>query len=205
VGGYITFAGAHRLLDAGLGGPESVGAATRSATSAIVIASIMRVVLFLGALGVVTHGHALDPANPPASVFRQATGEAGYRLFGVVMWSAAITSVVGSAYTSVSFLRGIVPKADTRWPQLVIGFIVISTLVFLTVGRPVKVLILVGALNGFILPLSLGVMLVAANRRVVVGAYRHPRVLTALGAVVALSMAWLGVQTLTRELPALLR
>ena len=205
VGGYITFAGAHRLLDAGLGGPGSVGAATRSATSAILIASVMRVVLFLAALGVVSHGNALDPQNPPASVFRLATGEAGYKVFGVVMWSAAITSVVGSAYTSVSFLRGIVPRADERWARLVIGFIVLSTLVFVTIGRPVKVLIMVGALNGFILPLSLGVMLVAASRRVVVGDYRHPRVLTALGAMVALAMAWLGVQTLAHELPALMR
>lgn len=205
VGGYITFAGAHRLLDAGLGGPGSVGAATRSATSAILIASLMRVVLFLAALGVVSHGNALDPQNPPASVFRLATGEAGYKVFGVVMWSAAITSVVGSAYTSVSFLRGIVPRADERWARLVIGFIVLSTVVFVTIGRPVKVLIMVGALNGFILPLSLGVMLVAASRRVVVGDYHHPRVLTALGALVALAMAWLGVQTLAHELPALMR
>ncbi|HEY5491510.1 MAG TPA: NRAMP family divalent metal transporter [Gemmatimonadaceae bacterium] len=205
VGGYITFAGAHRLLDAGLGGVESVGAATRSATSAIVIASVMRVVLFLAALGVVSHGHALDPQNPPASVFRLATGEAGYKVFGVVMWAAAITSVVGSAYTSVSFLRGLLPRADEQWTRLVIGFIVLSTLVFVSVGRPVKVLIAVGALNGLILPLSLGVMLVAANRRSVVGDYRHPLVLTAGGAAVALAMAWLSVQTLVREIPALVR
>lgn len=205
VGGYITFAGAHRLLDAGLSGVESVGAVTRSATSAVIIASTMRVVLFLAALGVVSHGHALDPQNPPASVFRLATGEAGYRVFGVVMWSAAITSVVGSAYTSVSFLRGLLPRAEERWSRLVIGFIVLSTIIFVTIGRPVKVLILVGALNGLILPLSLGVMLVAANRRTVVGVYRHPMALTALGAVVALAMAWLSVLTLVREVPALVR
>jgi Mn2+/Fe2+ NRAMP family transporter len=153
----------------------------------------------------VSHGHALDPQNPSASVFRQATGEAGYKVFGVVMWSAAITSVVGSAYTSVSFLRGLVPRAEERWTRLVIGFIVLSTLVFVSVGRPVKVLIAVGALNGLILPLSLGVMLVAANRRSVVGDYRHPVVLTAGGAVVALAMAWLSVLTLAREIPALVR
>ncbi len=205
VGGYITFAGAHRLLDAGLSGVESVGAVTRSALSAIIIASVMRVVLFLAALGVVSHGHVLDPQNPPASVFRWATGEAGYKVFGVVMWSAAITSVVGSAYTSVSFLRGLVPRAEERWSRLVIGFIVLSTIVFVTIGRPVRVLILVGALNGLILPLSLGVMLVAASRRSVVGDYRHPVALTVGGAVVALSMAWLSAQTLIRELPALVR
>jgi Mn2+/Fe2+ NRAMP family transporter len=205
VGGYITFAGAHRLLDAGLTGVESLGAVTRSATSAIVIASVMRVVLFLAALGVVSHGHALDPQNPPASVFRLATGEMGYRVFGVVMWAAAITSVVGSAYTSVSFLRGLLPRAEEQWTRLVIGFIVLSTIIFVLVGRPVKVLIAVGALNGLILPLSLGTMLVAAQRRSVVGDYRHPLALTLGGAAVALAMAWLSVQTMVNELPTLVR
>lgn len=205
VGGYITFAGAHRLLDAGLSGPGALRSVTQSATSAIVIASLMRVVLFLGALGVVSHGLALDPQNPPASVFRQAAGEGGFRVFGLVMWSAAITSVVGSAYTSVSFVRGLLPRVEERWSWLVIGFIVVSTAVFVTVGRPVKVLILVGALNGLILPLSLGTMLVAASRRSVVGEYRHPIALTVGGAAVALAMAWLGVQTLAREIPTLVR
>jgi len=204
VGGYITFAGAHRLLDAGLSGPGAVRAVTNSATSAIVIASVMRIVLFLGALGVVAHGLALDPQNPPASVFRLAAGEAGYKFFGVVMWSAAITSVVGSAYTSVSFLRGLLPRAEERWSWLVIGFIVLSTAVFVTVGRPVRVLILVGALNGLILPLSLGTMLIAAQRRSVVGDYRHPLALTIGGTLVTLAMAWLSVLTLARELPAML-
>jgi Mn2+/Fe2+ NRAMP family transporter len=95
VGGYITFAGAHRLVDAGVHGPESVAKVTQSAATAIGIASLMRIVLFLAALGVVNRGLALDPANPSASVFRHATGELGYRMFGIVMWSAAITSVVG--------------------------------------------------------------------------------------------------------------
>jgi len=203
VGGYITFAGAHRLLDAGVSGPGAVRSATNSATSAIAIASVMRVVLFLGALGVVSHGMALDPQNPPASVFQQAAGNAGYKVFGVVMWAAAITSVVGSAYTSVSFLRGLLPRVEERWSWFVIGFIVLSTVVFVTIGRPVKVLIAVGALNGLILPLSLGTMLFASRRRAVVGDYRHPISLTIGGAAVAIAMAWLSVQTLVKELPAL--
>src|SRR5918992_139587 len=56
VGGYITFAGAHRLLDGGIRGPAAIGHVTRSALSGIAIASLMRVVLFLAALGVVSRG-----------------------------------------------------------------------------------------------------------------------------------------------------
>ena len=205
VGGYITFAGAHRLIDAGVTGPTAIPEVTCSAVTAIGVASLMRLLLFLAVLGVVSQGIALDPANPPASVFRAATGAIGYRLFGIVMWSAAITSVVGAAYTSISFLRSLHPALDRQWSRLVIGFITLSTLVFLSIGRPVKTLVLVGALNGLILPLGLAAMLAAAHRTPVVGAYRHPRLLTLLSVLVALTMTVAGGYVLLRDLPALLR
>ncbi|HTL04309.1 MAG TPA: NRAMP family divalent metal transporter [Gemmatimonadales bacterium] len=205
VGGYITFAGAHRLLDAGVAGPAAVPDATRSALAGIGVATLMRVLLFLGALGVVSHGLALDPANPPASMFRLAAGEAGYRFFGAVMWAAAITSVVGSAYTSVSFVRTLRPGWESRGVPLIIGFIVVSTLIFLLVGRPVTILILVGALNGLILPFGLGAMLLAARRADLLGEYRHPRALSLAAALVALAMTAAGGYALTTELPRLFR
>lgn len=205
VGGYITFAGAHRLIDAGITGPAAIPDVTRSAVTAIGVASLMRLLLFLAVLGVVSQGIALDPANPPASVFKAVTGDIGYRLFGVVMWSAAITSVVGAAYTSVSFLRSLHPGLERQWPRLVIGFITLSTLVFLSIGRPVKTLVLVGALNGLILPLGLAAMLLAAHRPAIVGGYRHPRLLTLLGVLVALTMTVAGGYVLVRDLPVLLR
>lgn len=203
VGGYITFAGGHRLLDAGIAGRDAVGRVTRSASSGILIASIMRVVLFLAALGVVAQGLKLDAANPPASVFRLATGQIGYRLFGVVMWAAAITSIVGSAYTSVSFLRSLSGWIERNWRATIVAFIVVSTVVFVLVGQPVKVLIVVGALNGLVLPISLGLMLVAAYRRSIVGDYRHPPLLTAAGIVVAASMAAIGAWVIAEQVRAL--
>ena len=109
----------------------------------------------------------------------------GERLFGIVMWAAAITSVVGSAYTSVSFLRSVSTRVDRAPSRAIIAFVIASTLIFLVIGRPVTVLLLVGAINGLILPVSLGAMLVAAHRTRIVGDYRHPRWLTGAGVIVA--------------------
>lgn len=203
VGGYISFAGAHRLLDAGVSGVEALPSVDRSAATAIGVASLMRVLLFLAALGVVAGGGVLDPANPPASVFRLATGEGGYRLFGMVMWAAAVTSVVGSAYTSVSFLQGIVPSAGRHRARWTVGFIAASTLVFLAVGRPVGLLITAGAVNGLILPVSLGAMLLVTRRVALVGGYRHPAWLTWSGVAVVVAMAIMGARSLVVELPRL--
>lgn len=205
VGGYITFAGAHRLIDAGIVGQERLRSTTNSATLAISVASVMRIVLFLGALGVVAKGASLDASNPAADVFRRVSGQLGYRMFGLVMWAAAITSVVGSAYTSVSFLRSMGPGIERNWRAAIIGFVVVSTIVFLAVGRPVKILVAVGALNALILPLSLGAMLLAARKTHIVGTYRHSPWLLLSGALVAIAMAIMGGITLVTELPTLWR
>lgn len=196
VGGYITFAGAHRLLDQRITGVENLPSVNRGAMSAIGIASLMRILLFMAALGVVSAGHSLDPANPPASVFRLASGEFGYKLFGLVLWSAAITSVVGAAYTSVTFIRSFHPKIKEHNNAVIIVFILISALVFAWVGRPVQTLVLVGALNGMILPLALGIMLFAAYRTDIIGHYRHSKLLTLSGIVVLILMSWLALETL---------
>jgi Mn2+/Fe2+ NRAMP family transporter len=203
VGGYITFAGAHRLLDAGIKGKENLGEVTKGSISAIGIASIMRIFLFLAALGVVSQGLALDPKNPPASVFQLAAGNIGYKMFGVVMWAAAITSVVGAAYTSVSFIRTLNATLEKYHKWIIIGFIAISTIVFALVGKPVAILILVGALNGLILPISLGVMLIAAYKPKIVGDYRHPMWMTVFGVVIVLMMAAMSVYTMYTEVPKL--
>ncbi|WP_046174757.1 NRAMP family divalent metal transporter [Domibacillus indicus] len=203
VGGYITFAGGHRLLDAGIKGTNAVPQVTRSSVSAIGIASVMRIFLFLAALGVVAQGLAIDPANPPASVFQLAAGNIGYRLFGVVMWSAAITSVIGAAYTSVSFIRTFHPAIEKYHKTIIVLFIIVSTGIFATIGRPVKMLILAGALNGLILPIALAVMLIAAYKKNIVGSYRHPIWMTGAGIIVVILMAYMGGYTLINQLPAL--
>ncbi|MDG5472660.1 divalent metal cation transporter [Jeotgalibacillus sp. ET6] len=203
VGGYITFAGGHRLLDAGLKGKENLGEVTKSSISAIGIASIMRIFLFLATFGIVAQGLTIDPGNPPASVFQLAAGNAGYKIFGVVMWAAAVTSVVGAAYTSVSFIKTFSPILQKYEKVLIVSFIVISTAVFVSIGRPVAILIFVGALNGLILPLSLGIMLIAAHKTKIIGDYKHPIWMTVFGALIVVVMAYMGGYTLINEMPKL--
>ncbi|QTC41090.1 divalent metal cation transporter [Bacillus sp. V3] len=203
VGGYITFAGGHRLLEAGITGREALPEITKSSVSAIGIASLMRIFLFLASLGIVAQGLQIDPSNPPASVFNLAAGNIGYKMFGIVMWSAAVTSVVGAAYTSVSFIRTFSPLLEKYHKWLIIGFIVISTLVFVSIGKPVAVMILVGALNGLILPIALGVMLLAAHKKKIVGDYKHPVWLTVFGLIIVVAMSYMGVYTMINELPKL--
>lgn len=204
VGGYITFSGGHRLIDAGITGKENLGQITRSATTGVLVTGVMRVLLFLATLGVVAAGLALDPKNPPASVFQLAAGVVGYKIFGIVLFFAGITSVIGAAYTSVSFLRSFSKTIDLNYQKVIIAFIVFSTIVFAVIGRPVAVLVIVGTLNGLILPITLGVILLGAYNKKIVGDYHHPYWMAALGAVVVVMTAYMGIMTVVNNLPKIM-
>ncbi|RQO74874.1 hypothetical protein DBR43_05695 [Pedobacter sp. KBW06] len=196
VGGYITFSGGHRLLDAGIKGKSALKEVSTSAVMGISVASLVRIFLFLASLGVISKGLAIDAGNPTASVFQLAAGQIGYRLFGLVMFSAAVTSVIGSAYTSVSFVKSFSPKIAKNENKVIIAFILVSTVIFILVGKPVKLLILAGVVNGFILPVTLATILFAAYKTRIVGDYKHPVWLTCFGVLVVLIMTFMSGKVL---------
>ena len=198
VGGYITFAGAHRLIDAGVTGEEKLKDIQYSAVMGMIVAAIVRILLFLAVLGVVVKGVTLDAGNPAADAFFQGAGEIGRRFSGLVLTCAAITSIIGAAYTSVSFLKTFSPKIAEKENLWTIVFIVISTLVMAFLGKPATLLVLAGALNGLILPVTLGVCLVASQNKKIVGEnYKHPKLLFILGIVVVLLSAYVGIRSLS--------
>lgn len=201
VGGYITFAGVHRLIDSGVSGVESLSEVNRSAITGICLTAIIRFALFLASLGVIALGMTVDDKNPPASVFQNAAGNVGFRIFGIVMWAAAITSVIGAAYTSVSFLKTFHEKIERNNNFIIIGFIIFSTIVFLFVGNPVKVLVWAGTINGFILPIGLSLILLASRKKSIIGeTYKHPLWLEISGWLVVLAMLVFSVMTLFNNL-----
>jgi len=196
VGGYITYSGAHRLLDKGTVGIENLGAVNRAALTGIAVTGLMRYVLFLAILGVVASGVVIDVsgkgANPAAQAFQAAAGETGYRIFGAVLWFAAITSVIGAAYTSVSFITVFKKDISERARNIAtVIFIAVSLFFYVIITTPpAQMLIFVGGLNGLILPIGLSIFIYAAwARSDLMGGYRYPRWLLVLG-VLACALTW---------------
>jgi Mn2+/Fe2+ NRAMP family transporter len=153
VGGYISFAGGHRLLAGGASGQKDIKYVNEGALTGIGLASVVRVMLFLAGLAVVTAGYKLDPANPCGlRIFKSAAGNFGYKFFGLVLIAAGLSSVLGSTFTSVSFLDyAVSKKGNAKFDQfrswITIGFIVFATAIFYFIGQPAKVLVVVGALE----------------------------------------------------------
>ncbi|MGV3604374.1 MAG: NRAMP family divalent metal transporter [Dyadobacter fermentans] len=192
VGGYISFAGAHRLLDSGVRGQGALKEVNRGASTGILITALIRYLLFLATLGIILTGASINPGNPAASVFENAAGAFGKQLFGLMIWAAAITSVVGAAYTSISFVRSFHPVIDRYHAYITIAFIFLSTVIFLLVGRPVKVLVFVGTLNGFVLPIALAILLLACRKQRIMGSYRHSPWLQMAGWLVVMILLAMG-------------
>ena len=198
VGGYIMFSGGHRLIDAGIVGEENLPQVNKSAILGMSVATIVRVFLFLAVLGVVSLGNQLDAGNPAADAFKIAAGTVGYKIFGLVFLAAALTSIVGAAYTSVSFLKTFFKFVKDYENFFIIGFIVVSTLILIFLGKPVKLLVLAGSLNGLILPITLAITLIASKKQDIVGKYKHSNVLFFLGWIVVIVTAYIGVKSLSK-------
>ncbi|KFE57428.1 NRAMP family divalent metal transporter [Pseudomonas syringae] len=203
VGGYITYAGAHRLLDRGTTGEENLEVVTRAALSGILVTGLMRYVLFLAILGVVASGVVIDisgqGANPAAQAFQAAAGQFGLRAFGLILWAAAITSVIGAAYTSISFISVFKPNITEQGRnRATTVFIAISLLVYMLMGTaPSALLLFAGGFNGLVLPIGLSLFIYVGWRRSdMMGGYHYPRWLLVLGALTCLLTWYMAIKSI---------
>lgn len=198
VGGYITYAGAHRLLDSGATGPQHARQVATNSVLGIVITAVMRTLLFLAIFGVVAGGVTLVGDNVAADAFRAAAGEIGMRAFGVVLWAAALTSVIGAAFTSISFVT-LSSTSDRTRQWVTVAFIVFCAAVYAGLGQaPQVLLIFAGAFNGLILPVGFGLLLwIAWRRRDLLQGYAYPKWLLGVGVVAWLLTVFLGISSLS--------
>jgi len=200
VGGYITFSGAHRLIDAGISGSEHIKFVTKSATTGIIISSFMRYILFLAAVGIVSQGIHLDKNNPAATIFETAGGRWGLFIFGIVLWSAAISSVIGASYTSYSFIKNLKTRYLQNERLMISCFIIISTSIFVITGKPKELLLLAGLVNGFILPFALSIMLIAGRKLPILKQFKYPLWIEISGWLVVGVMGTMSVFALIEQL-----
>ncbi|MGH8462733.1 MAG: hypothetical protein ACRESP_21640, partial [Pseudomonas sp.] len=167
-----------------------------AALSGILVTGLMRYILFLAILGVVASGVVIDisgqGANPAAQAFQAAAGQLGLRVFGLILWAASITSVIGAAYTSISFITVFKPNITEQGRnRATTVFIAVSLLIFILMGTaPAALLLFAGGFNGLILPIGLSLFIYVGWRRSdLMDGYHYPRGLLVLGAVVCL-LTW---------------
>ncbi len=199
VGGYITYAGAHRMVESGIVGTANLKKISRGSVNGILVTGALRILLFLAVLGVVAGGVALSKTDPAGSAFQSAAGNVGLRLFGLAFWTAGMTSTIGASFTSASFLKTLVKPVGRHFSASISTFITIATIVYLILGTtPKALLIFAGAFNGLILPFGLALLLwVAWRRRDLLAGYRYPKGLLVVGVVAWAFTVYAGYESLS--------
>jgi Mn2+/Fe2+ NRAMP family transporter len=64
-------------------------------------------------------------------------------------------------------------------------------------GKPAKLLIVAGSLNGLIIPVMLVMILIASKRKDIVGDYKHPKWLFITGIIIVIITTYAGIESLT--------
>ncbi|WP_433799147.1 NRAMP family divalent metal transporter [Actinomycetospora sp. CA-084318] len=200
VGGYITYAGAHRLIESGTTGPEHLRTISRGSVNGILVTGVLRILLFLGILGAVAAGARLSSTDPAGSAFEFALGPVGLQLFGIVLWTAGMTSTIGASFTSATFLRTLAGVVDRRFNLTISAFITICTVAFLLLGQtPSALLVFAGAFNGLILPFGLAILLwIGWRRRDLLAGLRQPVWLLLVGFAAFVFTVVASVQSLAK-------
>lgn len=203
VGGYICYAGAHRLLDKGAVGIENIKIVSSAATKGILVVGLMRYLLFLAILGVVASGVTLDvaseTADPASQAFQATAGEFGLRIFGLIIWAASITSIIGAAYTSISFCSVFRKQFTERQRNIAtLLFIAVSLAIYLLIGTPpAALLVFAGGFNGLILPLGLTIFVYVGWKRAdLMAGYVYPRWLLWSGAMTCVLTWYMGAMSI---------
>ena len=187
--GLHQLCGAHRLLDKGISGKEHIKEVSSAANRGIIVVGIMRYVLFLAIFGVVASGVTIDlsshNANPASQAFWPQPVMWACVFFGIVLWAAALSSVVGAAWTSVSFISVFRPGITERQRNIAtLIFIAFTLVVYLCGYSPAALLVFAGGFNGLVLPQGLTLFLWVGWRRAdLMDGYRYPRWLLWLGMI----------------------
>jgi len=77
--------------------------------------------------------------------------------------------------------NAVLPGLGYLFSLVITGFICLSTLVFVLVGKPVKVLIAASAIDGLVLPVALLSVLTVAHSKKIIGDYKHLLWMTVFG------------------------
>ena len=170
LGGYAVFIGAHSLIDQGLGGAERLREISAFAGVGVGAGTLMRLLLFTAVFSVVSGASlASDGSNTLLSVFRVLLPGFGTQVYGLIMTVTSLSCIIFCTYATSGFVRSAFRLRDTDLRKIELGFLLSSGAAALVFGRPVRLLMIVGALTGLSIPL---VLLIA-----ILYVFRHPTML----------------------------
>ena len=152
-------------------------------------------------------GQGAEAANAAtvAARLEPLLGRAAPLFFGIGLFAAGLTSAItaplAAAYAAGGAMGWGSDLKSGRF-RLLWGFVLLTGMfcgIFLG-ASPYQIILLAQAGNGIVLPLTLVLLLIVANRRAIMGKYRNSRLANVLGALVVLVISSLSLIQLARIL-----
>lgn len=162
----------------------------------ICLGGLITLAIMVTAAGIFARGTEVESAAAMADQLVPFVGPAAKYLFAIGFVAAGLTSAVtaplAAAYATAGALGWSRSLKDPRF-RAVWGLILVIGVVFAMIGRqPVAAIIFAQAANGILLPVIAVFLLIAVNRRDLMGRYRNGLVANVAGCAVVLVAMVLG-------------
>ena len=147
-------------------------------------------------------GAAIDGPAAMAEPLRPLLGAAGRPLFAVGLVAAGLTSAITAPFAAAYATTGVLGwdsglqtwKFRAVWATV----IAVGTTLAMMGGNPISAILFAQAANGWLLPIIAGFLLVAMNRKALLGDYTNRVLANVLGAGVVLVVSGLGFVKLVK-------
>ena len=147
-------------------------------------------------------GAAIDGPAAMAEPLRPLLGAAGLPLFAVGLIAAGLTSAItaplAAAYATTGVLGWDSGLQSWKFRAVWATVIVVGTTLAMLGGNPISAILFAQAANGWLLPIIAGFLLVAMNRKALLGDYTNRVLANVLGAGVVLVVSGLGFVKLVK-------
>ncbi|MEM6476600.1 MAG: Nramp family divalent metal transporter [Pseudomonadota bacterium] len=182
-------------------GPEDLPAARLDTTITIGIGGLIGILIVSSAAAsLFAIGASVESAADMAAQFEPLFGAQAKYLLGAGLFAAGLTSSITAPLATGYAVSEIFQVAPEKRPQVLrlvaLSVIAVGAALALTGIRPLTIILSAQFANGILLPVVAAFLLYAMNQSAVLGRYTNGFVANAMGAVVVLVAAGLGLRSI---------
>ena len=163
----------------------------------IILGGLITMAVIVTAATFFERGSMIESATMMAEQLEPLLGPAAKYFFALGLVAAGLTSAVtaplAAAYATAGAMGWSLDLKDRRFRAVWSAIILVGMVLALAGGSPVAIIIFAQATNGLLLPLVAVFLLIAMNRKDLLGRYRNNTAANLLGGAVVIAVAGLGI------------
>ncbi|MEP0190308.1 MAG: Nramp family divalent metal transporter [Erythrobacter sp.] len=182
-------------------GPEDLKAARLDTTISIGFGGLIGILIVsTAAASLFAVGATVDNAGDMAAQFEPLFGSGAKYLMGAGLFAAGLTSSITAPLATGYAVSEVFQVSEDRRPKalrlIALSVIFVGAILALTGIKPLTIILSAQFANGLLLPIVAAFLLYVMNQRAVLGQYANGALANAIGAIVVLVAAGLGMRSI---------